>query len=56
VRLLAGLLLVLGGVLSVRPLLGLWMLPLDLLPLVQDLPFLRRPTRRDLYQTPLAPL
>jgi hypothetical protein len=40
------LLLVLGGIFSVLPLLGLWMLPLDLLLLVQDLPFLRRPTRR----------
>jgi hypothetical protein len=37
---------VLGGIFSVPPLLGLWMLPLDLLLLAQDLPFMRRPTRR----------
>lgn len=45
-RIPVGLLLVLGGVFSVLPLLGLWMLPLGLLLLVQDAPFLRRPTRR----------
>lgn len=46
VRMPVGLLLVLGGVFSILPLLGLWMLPLGLLLLVQDVPFLRRPTRR----------
>ena len=48
VRLPAGVLLVLGGIFSILPLLGLWMLPLGLLLLAQDLPFLRRPTRRAL--------
>jgi len=47
-RIPLGLLLVLGGVFSILPLLGLWMLPLGLLLLVQDVPFLRRPTRRGL--------
>ncbi|HEV2621951.1 MAG TPA: hypothetical protein VGU65_07680 [Frateuria sp.] len=45
-RIPAGVLLVLGGIFSFLPLLGLWMLPLGLLLLAQDLPFLRRPTRR----------
>jgi len=43
-----GVLLVLGGIFSFLPLLGIWMLPLGLLLLAQDLPFLRRPTRRAL--------
>jgi len=43
VRIPAGLLLILGGIFSILPLLGLWMLPLGLLLLAQDLPFLRRP-------------
>ncbi|WP_458071929.1 hypothetical protein [Rhodanobacter sp. BL-MT-08] len=46
VRLPAGVLLILGGVFSILPLLGLWMLPMGMLLLVQDVPFLRRPTRR----------
>jgi hypothetical protein len=46
VRIPAGVLLVLGGVFSILPLLGLWMLPLGLLLLAQDVPVLRRPTRR----------
>lgn len=49
VRIPIGLLLMLGGVFSILPLLGLWMLPLGLLLLVQDVPFLRRPTRRALF-------
>ena len=48
VRLPAGLLLVCGGIFSFLPLLGIWMLPLGLLLLAQDIPFLRRPTRRGL--------
>ncbi|MFA6228626.1 MAG: hypothetical protein WC617_00450 [Rhodanobacter sp.] len=48
VRLPAGLLLIVGGLLSILPLLGFWMLPLGLLLLAQDLPFLRRPLRRAL--------
>jgi hypothetical protein len=45
VRIPVGLLLMLGGVFSILPLLGLWMLPLGLLLLVEDVAFLRRPTR-----------
>lgn len=48
VRIPAGVLLILGGAFSILPVLGLWMLPLGLLLLAQDLPFLRRPTRRGL--------
>lgn len=48
VRIPVGLLLVLGGIFSFLPLLGVWMLPLGLLLLAQDVPFLRRPTRRGL--------
>jgi hypothetical protein len=40
-RILAGLLLVIGGVLSVLPLLGLWMLPVGLMLLAEDVPLLR---------------
>jgi hypothetical protein len=45
VRIPVGLLLIVGGLFSFLPVLGLWMLPLGLLLLAQDLPFLRRPTR-----------
>jgi hypothetical protein len=38
-----GILLMLGGVFSVLPFLGLWMLPLGLLLLAYDVPFLRKP-------------
>lgn len=48
VRIPLGVLLVLGGIFSILPLLGLWMLPLGLLLLAQDIPFLRRPIRRAL--------
>jgi len=48
VRIPVGLLLIAGGVFSILPLLGVWMLPLGLLLLAQDLPFLRRPMRRAL--------
>jgi hypothetical protein len=43
VRLPAGLLLLLGGVFSILPGLGIWMLPLGLLLLALDIPILRRP-------------
>lgn len=46
IRIPAGVLLIVGGILSVLPILGLWMLPLGLLLLAQDLPFLQRPMRR----------
>jgi hypothetical protein len=36
-------LLLLGGVFSILPGLGLWMLPLGLLLLAADVPFLRKP-------------
>jgi hypothetical protein len=45
VRIPVGLLLIVGGLFSFLPVLGLWMLPLGVLLLAQDLPFLRRPTR-----------
>ena len=48
VRIPVGALLIVAGIFSFLPLLGLWMLPLGLLLLAQDLPFLRRPTRRAL--------
>jgi hypothetical protein len=47
-RIPLGLTLVAGGLLSFLPVLGIWMLPLGLLLLAQDLPFLRRPVRRAL--------
>ena len=40
-RIPAGLLLILGGLLSFLPILGIWMLPLGLLLLAEDLPVLR---------------
>jgi hypothetical protein len=43
VRLLVAIALILGGIFSVLPLLGLWMLPLGLLLISQDLPFLQKP-------------
>ncbi|MEO7050105.1 MAG: hypothetical protein ABI128_00420, partial [Rhodanobacter sp.] len=46
-----GVLLILGGIFSILPLLGLWMLPLGLILLAQDIPFLRRPLRRALIWT-----
>jgi hypothetical protein len=42
VRVPAGLLLIFGGLLAVLPLLGLWMLPLGLILLAEDIPPLRR--------------
>ena len=43
IRIPVGLLLVLGGVFSILPGLGIWMLPLGLLLMASDVPFLRRP-------------
>jgi hypothetical protein len=43
VRIPLALLLVVGGVFSFLPILGLWMLPLGLLLIAQDVPFLQRP-------------
>jgi hypothetical protein len=42
-RISAGILLIIGGLLSFLPILGLWMVPLGALLLAQDIPFLRRP-------------
>ncbi|EIM02968.1 hypothetical protein UUA_00690 [Rhodanobacter thiooxydans LCS2] len=41
-------LFIVGGIFSILPVLGFWMLPFGLLLLAQDLPFLRRPMRRAL--------
>lgn len=41
IRIPVGLLLVLGGIFSIFPLLGIWMLPLGLMLLAIDVPFLR---------------
>ena len=43
VRIPVALLLILGGILSFLPVLGVWMLPLGLLFLAQDVPILQRP-------------
>ena len=48
VRIPVGVLLILGGVFSILPLVGIWMLPLGLILLAPDIPFLRRPLRRAL--------
>ena len=47
-RLSIALLLILGGVFSFLPVLGIWMLPLGLLFIAQDVPFLQRPLVRAL--------
>jgi hypothetical protein len=46
IRIPTGVLLVFGGLLSVLPLLGLWMLPLGLFLLAEDMPPLRRARSR----------
>lgn len=46
VRLLAAILLILGGIFSILPVLGLWMLPLGLALLAQDVPGLKVPMER----------
>ncbi|MGB3864285.1 MAG: hypothetical protein WBA29_01465 [Xanthobacteraceae bacterium] len=45
-RIPLGLFLILGGIFSFLPVLGLWMLPLGLMLIAQDVPFLRRPIAR----------
>lgn len=45
-RICAGVLLCLGGVFSILPVLGLWMLPLGLALLAQDIPALKVPLER----------
>jgi len=46
IRLPVGVLMVLGGIFSILPVLGLWMLPIGLLLLAGDVPALRRPVAR----------
>ncbi|MEH2475033.1 hypothetical protein V1281_003791 [Nitrobacteraceae bacterium AZCC 2161] len=46
VRIPLALLLVLGGIFSILPVLGLWMLPLGLILIAQDIPFLEKPVAR----------
>jgi hypothetical protein len=46
VRVAVALLLIAGGFLSFLPVLGVWMLPLGLIIISQDLPFLQRPLLR----------
>ncbi|HEY0837499.1 MAG TPA: hypothetical protein VGE72_26535 [Azospirillum sp.] len=48
VRFPVGLLLVLGGVFSFLPVLGVWMLPLGLVLLAYDIPLLKAPIGRTL--------
>ena len=43
IRLPAGLMLIVGGILSILLGLGIWMLPLGLLLIALDVPFLRKP-------------
>jgi hypothetical protein len=46
IRIPVGVLLVLGGIFSILPFLGIWMLPLGLLLIAYDVPFLREPVGR----------
>ncbi len=46
IRIPVGILLLLGGVFAILPGLGLWMLPLGLLLLAADIPFLQLPMAR----------
>ncbi|MBL0402595.1 hypothetical protein JKG68_01280 [Microvirga aerilata] len=46
VRIPVGVLLVLGGIFSILPFLGIWMLPLGLLLIAYDVPVLRAPVGR----------
>ena len=46
VRIPLAILLVVGGIFSFLPILGLWMLPLGLLLIAQDVPFLQKPLAR----------
>ena len=46
IRIPLGVLLVLGGIFSILPLLGIWMLPLGLMLIAYDVPFVREPVAR----------
>jgi hypothetical protein len=41
-----GLILIVGGALAILPVFGLWMIPLGLVLIAQDVPFLQRPLAR----------
>ena len=43
VRIPLGILLIIGGIFSILPVLGLWMLPLGLILIAQDIPPLQKP-------------
>lgn len=45
-RIAVSILLIVGGLLSFLPVLGFWMLPLGLMVIAQDLPFLQKPLVR----------
>lgn len=51
VRLPMAILLILGGIFSVLPFLGIWMLPLGLMLLALDVPILRRPVTAVIVRT-----
>jgi membrane-bound ClpP family serine protease len=46
IRIPIAILLILGGIFSILPMLGAWMLPLGLMLLAIDLPFLQAPVNR----------
>ena len=46
IRLPVGVLFVVGGIFSILPFLGIWMLPLGLLLMAYDIPFLQKPVGR----------
>jgi disulfide bond formation protein DsbB len=46
VRIPVGIILVIGSVFSILPVLGLWMMPLGLMLLAIDVPFLQRPVTK----------
>jgi hypothetical protein len=46
VRLPLGILLIIGGIFSILPILGLWMLPLGLILIAQDISWLEKPVAR----------
>lgn len=50
-RIPLGILLILGGVFSFLPILGIWMLPLGFLLLALDLPFLQGPLNAAILRT-----
>lgn len=47
-RIPVGVLFIIGGIFGALPVLGFWMLPVGLMLLALDLPFLQRPVRRTL--------